>query len=178
MFQCGGVSKQHYRQMVELDQSDIELQWECPPCATNRLHTDLEPPQQTVAKLARPRVTPSESVIPICTSPPPAPTMRRNIAAPPTNGINKHNGVNDVPGRLSFPDVRIRDLPFYPVKATLLRPSSLVLKDKDSQVGLSLLSCLKEGITRIFSGATKSELGILFNSRASKHSQQWESGPK
>merc|ERR1719150_1188347 len=130
---CGGVSKQHYRQMVELDQSDIELQWECPPCATNRLHTDLEPPQQTVAKLARPRVTPSESVIPICASPPPAPTMRRNIAAPPTNGINKHNGVNDVPGRLSFPDVRIRDLPFYPVKATLLRPSSLVLKDKDSQ---------------------------------------------
>lgn len=111
--------------MVELDQSEIELQWECPPCASNRLPPDDEPPQQTVAKLPRPRVTPSDSVIPI------SPTMRRSSA---TNGVSKQNGVNDVPGRLSFPDVRIRDLPFYPVKATLLRPSTLTQKDKDSQV--------------------------------------------
>ena len=128
MFQCGGVSKQHYRQMVELDQSEIELQWECPPCASNRLPPDDEPPQQTVAKLPRPRATPSDSVIPIFPS---SPTMRRSSA---TNGVTKQNGVNDVPGRLSFPDVRIRDLPFYPVKATLLRPSTLTQKDKDSQV--------------------------------------------
>merc|ERR1719282_1939921 len=51
-----------------------------------------------------------------------------------SNGVNKSqtNGINDTPGRLSFPDVRIRDLPFYPVKATLLRPCVLTPKVKDS----------------------------------------------
>ena len=93
--------------MVELDQSEIELQWECPPCAVTR------PP------LPSPRLTP------VC------PNMRRTSA---TNGLTKQKGVNEVPGRLSFQDARIRDLPFYPVKATLLRPSSLTQKDKDSQV--------------------------------------------
>lgn len=29
---CGGVTKQHYRQMVQLDESNIEIQWNCPPC--------------------------------------------------------------------------------------------------------------------------------------------------
>ena len=149
LFQCGGVSKEHYRQMVELDQSEIELQWECPPCATNRLPPlDVEPPQQTVAKLPKPRLTPADSVIPISPGPPtPALDKMQRSSRPDyaaSNGLNKHNGqlggtngVNDVPGRLSFPDVRIRDLPFYPVKATLLRPSSLVPKTKDSQVELS-----------------------------------------
>ena len=138
--------------MVELDQSEVELQWECPPCAALRLPPplDCEPPQQTVAKLPRPRPTPADSVIPI-----PAPALEKMQRSgrpgyPASNGLNRQNGqggqvaptngVNAVPGRLSFPDVRIRDLPFYPVKATLLRPSSLVLKTKDSQVDLSLLS--------------------------------------
>ena len=147
--------------MVELDQSEIELQWECPPCAA------LEPPQQTVAKLPRPRLTPAHSVIPI-SLPGLAPSLAPSLAPAPdkmqrgarpgltaSNGVNKHNGqlagtngVNDVPGRLSFPDVRIRDLPFYPVKATLLRPNSLVPKSKDSQV--ELLSQRLEIISLIF----------------------------
>lgn len=173
--------------MVELDQSEVELQWECPPCVALRLPAlDLEPPQQTVAKLPRPRLTPADSVIPIPAPAPPPDKMQRSgrpsYAA--SNGVGKHNGqvggtngVNSVPGRLSFPDVRIRDLPFYPVKATLLRPSSLVLKTKDSQVRII------PGLDIIFycsgiSGATESELGFLFNSRTSKHSQQWESCPK
>ena len=141
--------------MVELDQSEIELQWECPPClATRGTPLDLEPPQQTVAKLPRPRLTPADSVIPISPSTTTTPShalekMQRSARPGYTasNGLNSHNGrlggtngVNDVPGRLSFPDVRIRDLPFYPVKATLLRPSSLVLKSKDSQVELSNIS--------------------------------------
>ena len=177
--------------MVELDQSEIELQWECPPCAATRgTSLDLEPPQQTVAKLPRPRLTPADSVIPISSASPSTPSpalekMQRSARPGYTasNGLKSHNGelggsngVNEVPGRLSFPDVRIRDLPFYPVKATLLRPSSLVLKSKDSQVELSNIS----GSFFIYeiSGATESELGFLFNSRTSKHSQQWESCPK
>ena len=185
MFQCGGVSKQHYLQMVELDQSEIELQWECPPCATKRLRPDDEPPQQTVAVLARPRLTPADSVITICPSPPvsPSASMQRSQVAPATNGVSRHNGagtngVNDVPGRLSFQDVRIRDLPFYPVKATLLRPCSLVLKDKDSQVRTGSSeenNALTMLLIYMFTGSTKSELGILFNSRTGKHSQQWHS---
>ena len=88
----------------------------------------------------------------------PAPDKMQRGARPgltASNGVNKHNGqlagtngVNDVPGRLSFPDVRIRDLPFYPVKATLLRPNSLVPKSKDSQV--ELLSQRLEIIFLIF----------------------------
>ena len=39
------------------------------------------------------------------------------------------NGTGANPGRLSFPDVKIRDLPFYPVKATLLRPCAITAKD-------------------------------------------------
>jgi len=159
---CGGVTKEHYRQMVALDESNIELTWECPPCHKKshpEPEPDLEPPQQTVAKLPKPTPTPSEAisapvtppvtpktpVTPIMPvnhkpaqrpiapapvlnrTPPVAITMPQNHRLTPTNGVNKQtNGVH------SFPDVRIRDLPFYPVKATLLRPCSLTAKSKDS----------------------------------------------
>ena len=48
-----------------------------------------------------------------------------------TNSSSKMN--NGAPGRLNFPDIKIRDLPFYPVKATLLRPCAIA--PKDNQVG-------------------------------------------
>jgi len=154
------VTKEHYRQMVQLDESNIEIQWECPPCEKirnpspppkSRSPSPDEPPQQTVSKPApKPKVTQSSlSVIPV---PPPTtntPTMPTTMTVPTkpmynsTNGISKTstmagtaNGAN--PGRLSFPDVKIRDLPFYPVKATLLRPCAI--SPKDTQVCLPWLS--------------------------------------
>ena len=141
LFQCGGVTKEYYRQMVQLDEGNIELSWECPPChAKNHPEPDPEPPQQTVAKLPpRPRATPSEPVIR------PAPvtqamTMPRPIlpsngvkrAIPQTNGVALGGG-GGINNGMNFPDVRVRDLPFYPVKATLLRPCTLVAK-KNSTV--------------------------------------------
>ena len=145
--------------MVALDESNIEIQWECPPCNKKKNPNpvpdfeELEPPQQTVAKLPRPRLTPSVPV----PAPAPAPAMtlpRPILPQPPsrpvvgvartvTNGVTKtpvpapaptNGAAND---RLSFPDVRIRDLPFYPVKATLLRPCTLVSKN-NSTVGRML----------------------------------------
>jgi hypothetical protein len=32
-------------------------------------------------------------------------------------------------GRLAFPDMKVRDLPFFPVLSTLLRPCPLVTKE-------------------------------------------------
>ena len=51
--------------MVALDESNIELTWECPPCHKKshpEPEPDLEPPQQTVAKLPKPTPTPSEAI--------------------------------------------------------------------------------------------------------------------
>merc|ERR1719309_1782350 len=44
------------------------------------------------------------------------------------NGTS-HSHNKNAPGRLNFPDIKIRDLPFYPVKATLLRPCAIAPKD-------------------------------------------------
>lgn len=46
--QCGGVTKEHYKQMVLADEKDIAIQWECPPCGKRK--EDFEPPQQTVER--------------------------------------------------------------------------------------------------------------------------------
>lgn len=129
LFQCGGVTKEHYRQMVQLDESNIELNWECPPCHRKNNPSPDEPPQQTVSKLPPPpsEPTPSEPVIPEVTpSPPPRPvTMAPQpiLPKPPANGSPSLLTVQA--GNLNFSDVKIRDLPFYPVKATLLRPCTL-----------------------------------------------------
>lgn len=134
-FQCGGVTKEHYRQMVQLDEGNIEISWECPPChAKSHPEPDPEPPQQTVAKLPpRPRATPSEPV------PRPSPVTPMTMPRPilPSNGVIRAvpqtNGGGGINNGMNFPDVRVRDLPFYPVKATLLRPCTLVAK-KNSTV--------------------------------------------
>ena len=141
--------------MVALDESNIELNWECPPCHKKNNPSPAppsspdEPPQQTVAKITpRPQPKPSETIpvtptpaissamVPILPKPvqTPSPAARYGVTMT-SNGVNKSqtNGVN-TPGSLSFPDVRIRDLPFYPVKATLLRPCTLTPKVKDSTV--------------------------------------------
>ena len=142
LFQCGGVTKEHYRQMVQLDEGNIELTWECPPChAKSHPEPDPEPPQQTVAKLPpRPRATPSEPVIrpapvtPVMTMPRPIlPSNGVKRAMPQTNGVGVGGGGGGINNGMNFPDVRVRDLPFYPVKATLLRPCTLVAK-KNSTV--------------------------------------------
>merc|ERR1719474_841053 len=75
---CGGVTKEHYRQMVQLDESNIEIQWECPPCeklrnpspSESRSPSPDEPPQKTVSKPnPKPKVTQSSlSVIPVVTT--------------------------------------------------------------------------------------------------------------
>ena len=39
-----------------------------------------------------------------------------------------------IPAVPKTPEVKIRDLPFYPVKATLLRPTPLVVKHSPSQL--------------------------------------------
>lgn len=46
----------------------------------------------------------------------------------PTKIVTQQNGRQST-GRLSFPDCKIRDLPFFPVKSTLLRPCNLTAKD-------------------------------------------------
>ena len=144
--------------MVQLDESNIEIQWECPPCeklrnpspSESRSPSPDEPPQKTVSKPnPKPKVTQSSlSVIPVVTttnSKGAMPTSVPIASKPPlynsTNGISKTSntmaGSATTPGSLSFPDVKIRDLPFYPVKATLLRPCAI--KAKDTQVCLTSL---------------------------------------
>ena len=80
---------------------------------------------------------------PILPQPPSRPVV--GVARTVTNGVTKTPAPAPAPAptngaandRLSFPDVRIRDLPFYPVKATLLRPCTLVSKN-NSTVGRML----------------------------------------
>ena len=125
--------------MVQLDESEIELQWECPPCQELRAPApDCEPPQQTVkpAPAPRPR-TPSpdpQPVFPPTLASPPAMPAAPQKAVKAGGGGSQTNGAGagNTPGRLNFPTVKIRDLPFYPVQATLLRPCALT--SKDSQV--------------------------------------------
>ena len=192
LFQCGGVTKEHYRQMVALDESNIELTWECPPCHKKNNPSPAppsspdEPPQQTVAKIPpRPKTKPSETIpvtapkpsamVPILPKPVPTPSAGARYSVTMTsNGVNKSqtNGVNDTPGRLSFPDVRIRDLPFYPVKATLLRPCVLTPKVKDSTVINDLWHFRNNFLfVFLFLGYTKSRPCILSDTGASQHSQ-------
>ena len=129
--------------MVELDEGNIEISWECPPChAKSHPEPDPEPPQQTVAKLPpRPRPTPSEPVsyrAPVTPVTMPRPILPSNgviRAVPQTNG----GGGGGINNGMNFPDVRVRDLPFYPVKATLLRPCTLVSK-KNSTVKVQIFS--------------------------------------
>ena len=75
-------------------------------------------------------------------------------APPPTNmlalglqGLGTQNGSSQngggvrkpyIPAVPKTPEVKIRDLPFYPVKATLLRPTPLVAKDSAEQQQQSL----------------------------------------
>ena len=56
------------------------------------------------------------------------------------NGSQNGGGVRKpyVPAVQKAPEVKVRDLPFYPVKATLLRPTPLVAKDSAEQQTQSL----------------------------------------
>ena len=184
--------------MVQLDESNIEIQWECPPCekirnpspSESRSPSPDEPPQQTVSKPPpKPKVTQSSlSVIPV---PPPTTntssttSLSNTMTVPPkpvynsTNGISKSgsmtaNGNTSNPGRLSFPDVKIRDLPFYPVKATLLRPCAITAKD--SQV--CAMSGINDGLlsTAYLTGYPAAEPGLLPHPGPGQHSQQWQEG--
>ena len=57
-----------------------------------------------------------------------------------TQNGSSQNGVRKpyIPAVPKTPEVKIRDLPFYPVKATLLRPTPLVAKDSAEQQQQSL----------------------------------------
>ena len=55
------------------------------------------------------------------------------VMAPATVRVPVTQNGKQAAGRLSFPDCKIRDLPFFPVKSTLLRPCNLTAKDS-SQV--------------------------------------------
>ena len=124
--------------MVQLDEGNIEISWECPPChAKSHPEQDPEPPQQTVAKLPpRARATPTEPVTPAMTMPRPIlPSNGVNKLQPQTNG----GGGGGINNGMNFPDVSVRDLPFYPVKATLLKPCTLVAK-KNSTVKSAFFS--------------------------------------
>jgi len=215
--ECGGVTKEHYRQMVQLDESNIEIQWHCPPCeklenpnkpnpvkkkkapskkeslkggengeATRPLSVAIPdaahiPRPGPTPPLARPRPTdtvaqpsynrvampPANSskpvkttTVPVRTQPvkttvvrttvvpirttvstvrtqpvkitvPVKPTVRTTTV--PVTNARAQNGGRSAPGRLSFPDCKIRDLPFFPVKATLLRPCNLTPKDASNE---------------------------------------------
>lgn len=243
---CGGVTKEHYKQMVQLDESNIEIQWHCPPCVKlagpangthmpNTANCDLVkqlqrqqnivggvaassgpssrnngttmkeaatlPATKSIATSGVQKVqgvrmgrqgqpTPVKCVV-LPKPPPPTrvvvgptgvtkttPTTTRIIVGggvtrtPPvttrvvicgagntrttpsntttptrvivgTSGTTKttpttirvpvtHNGRSNT-GRLSFPDCKIRELPFFPVKSTLLRPCNLTPKDSSQE---------------------------------------------
>ena len=57
-----------------------------------------------------------------------------------TQNGSSQNGVRKpyIPAVPKTPEVKIRDLPFYPVKATLLRPTPLMAKDSAEQQQQSL----------------------------------------
>ena len=70
-----------------------------------------------------------------------------NMMALGLQGLSTQNGSSQngggvrkpyIPAVPKTPEVKIRDLPFYPVKATLLRPTPLVAKDSAEQQQQSL----------------------------------------
>jgi len=151
---CGGVNKEHYRQMVLADEKDIAIQWECPPCLQAK---DVEPPQQTVERISKKKISKSSQLLPVSQPPsqlptvsPPHSTPRMPITPKPPHlalglqGLGSQNGSSRpisrpyVPHPPKAPEVAIRDLPFYPVKATLLRPVQLSAKDASEQQQQSL----------------------------------------
>ena len=77
------------------------------------------PPSRTVAHRA---VQPARAPKTVAGRMPPTATPQAKMTTVTQNGKNP-------PGRLAFPDCKIRDLPFFPVKSTLLRPCNLAPKD-------------------------------------------------
>lgn len=134
---CGGVTKDHYRQMVLADEKDIAIQWECPPCVKNK-EEDLEPPQQTVERIPKKKISKASQLLP--GTPPSSNMLALGLQGLSTQNGSSQNGVRKpyIPAVPKTPEVKIRDLPFYPVKATLLRPTPLMAKDSAEQQQQSL----------------------------------------
>jgi len=168
---CGGVTKEHYKQMVQLDESNIEIQWHCPPCeklqAPEKATTDVaeiepqavpakaatlnnktKPTQQVITKVKTSVAATLNSHIPRPGPTPPLvqrPTPQKPqrvviqkkpvgvVMAPATVRVPVTQNGKQAAGRLSFPDCKIRDLPFFPVKSTLLRPCNLTAKDSSQE---------------------------------------------
>jgi len=151
---CGGVTKEHYKQMVKLDESNIPIQWYCPPC--DRLENphkfkDTEKSQTTTATTKSSVETPvikktttKTTVITKTTTKTTTVTVQPNKAPqdktkmPPTITnkvpVNKNTGGGAGQNRLVFPDIKVRDLPFFPIKAMLLRPCLLNAKDTTQEL--------------------------------------------
>jgi len=148
--------------MVQLDESNIEIQWHCPPCEKleNPRRKEADPlapahiprPAATPPLVTKPsKVTPPRQVVlSTAGNPPPSRTVAHRAvqparapkivagrmpptATPPAKMTTVTQNGKNPPGRLAFPDCKIRDLPFFPVKSTLLRPCNLAPKDSTQE---------------------------------------------
>jgi len=135
ILQCGGVTKEHYKQMVLADEKDIAIQWECPPCGKRK--EDFEPPQQTVERIPKKKI--SRDAVP-APSMPATPNLALGMQGLANQNGSATNGARKpyIPHTPKTPELVIRDLPFYPVKATLLRPTPLVASGSAEQQQQSL----------------------------------------
>jgi len=141
--------------MVRIDESNIDFQWLCPPCEKlNPKKVTTAPPETIneadgdIAQNIDPPIEAPKSPDPITSEPEPNLTSSAPLVVSPTmpvvsseaikmskdsykyvSTVNGTTNKSTPPGRLNFPDIKIRDLPFYPVKATLLRPCAIVQKD-------------------------------------------------
>jgi len=178
---CGGVTKEHYRQMVKLDESNIPINWYCPPCdrlenpqkyknnstvaATTPVTTTnngtKEPNKTSAPKPVVPSILPANKTAAAAKQtnnaakqmpPTKAPVARSIPGRPPTATSAKLSAANSKPPvvlnnakmpvsnpnitntRLVFPDAKVRDLPFFPIKAMLLRPCLLNPKNATEEI--------------------------------------------
>jgi len=158
---CGGVTKEHYKQMVKLDESNIPIQWYCPPCDrlenphkfkdADKSQTNTATTKSSVETPVIKKTTTKTTVITKTTTKTTTVTVQPNKAPqskapqskakmPPTitNKVPVNNSPNTTGGggqnRLVFPDIKVRDLPFFPIKAMLLRPCLLNAKDATQEL--------------------------------------------
>jgi len=144
--------------MVKLDESNIPIQWFCPPCDRQenphkyQNSTDINsktPISKTVTKTTASNKTATPKPVTTTNNTPtrqPAAQAKQIAAKLAANNktavaqANQQKGKMPVSNsnlsntRLVFPDVKVRDLPFFPVKAMLLRPCLLNPKDAKQEL--------------------------------------------